>query len=166
MFLKRFGIVLFLCVLLVFPVFASTVSFLVVETGIPHSANAGDFAFLWEGGLMGAFFDAGHIVSNSPVLRIENPPPAVFQGPEIPREALVDFSDALEGGADYFVIAMIEFISGNGRVIPMEISVRIFNTVTQAIIYEDKFQAGSGTNPRDEFMNAQDAGKIIAAQIR
>ena len=142
------------------------VSFLVVETGIPHTANAGDYAFLWEGGLMGAFFDAGHIVSNSPVLRLENPPIASIQRGEIPREALIDFDEALEGGADFFVIAMIEFISLEGRVIPRDVFVQIFNTSTRSLIFVEKFPAGSGASPRDEFLNAQDAGKIIAAQLR
>ena len=165
MFLRRIGFILILLGIVIFPVSASMVSFLIVETGIPHSANAGEYAFYWEGGLMGAFFDAGHIVSNSPVMRIESLPSQALQRGEIPQEALFDFYEAQEGGADFFVLAMIEFVSQNGRVIPREISVKIFNTVTQLMVYEEKFPAGSGSNSMDVYSNAQDAGKRIVAQL-
>ena len=166
MFSKRIIITILLAGLLVFPLSASMVSFLVIEAGLPHNANAGEYAYLWEGGLMGAFFDAGHVVSNSPVMRLENPPASVLQRGDLPREAQVDFTEAQEGGADFFILAVLEFNSRDGEVRPREVTVRIFNTTTRAIIYEQKFPAGTGNNLQDEFLRAQDTGKIIAAQIR
>ena len=166
MFSKRCGILILLMGLLVFPLSASMVSFLVIETGIPHNANAGEYAYLWEGGLMGAFFDAGHIVSNSPVMRLENVPVAELQRGGLPRAAIEDFNEALEGGADFFILALLEFNTHDGQVRPREVSIRIYNTHTRAMVYEDFFPAGNGTNLRDVFLTAQDTGKVIAAQIR
>ena len=165
MFSKRIGIALFLWGLLIFPLSASMVCFLVIEAGIPASANAGEYAYHWEGGLMGAFFDAGHIVSNSPVMRLENLPLAELERGELPREILADYNDALEGGAEFFILAILEFNSDGGQIRPGEISIRVFNTGTRALIYEEKIPVRDTNNPRDELMNAQDAGRVIAAQI-
>ncbi|MCL2478574.1 MAG: hypothetical protein FWF22_03670 [Treponema sp.] len=115
MFCKRLGLALLIGGLAIAPVSASMVSFLIIEEGLQPGSDSGNYSTLWEGGLMGAFFDAGHIVSNSPVLRVEKMTPAdPSAAPSalpsaIPAEAAADFAEANTGGADYFILAVLEY---------------------------------------------------------
>lgn len=161
MFLKRLGITALLWAFLVLPLSASMVSFLVIETGLLPDADAEEYSSLWEGGLMGSFFDAGHIVSNSPLLRLDKAPAAEF-----PQEAQSDFQEASEGGADYFVMALLEYSTQEGKAKPREISVRIFTIAPQKMIYEQHFALNAGSDLREEKNKIQETAGIIAAQIR
>ena len=165
MFYKRFGIVVLLSLFMVFPLSASMVSFLLIETGLKTGSNSGEYTNVWEDGLMSAFFDAGHIVSNSPVMRLENVTASDLEGNILPAQAQEDFSDAARGGADFFIMAILEYNSQGGRYKPQMISIRIFSTVSRGLIYEHRFPAGTGANLRDEYNKAQETARIIAAQI-
>ena len=161
MFLKRLGILAVLWGLLVFPLSAHMVSFLVIETGLLPDTEVDEYSTLWEDGLMRGFFDTGHIVTNSPVLRLEKTPLG-----EIPAEAQADFAEASEGGADYFVLALLDYFTQDGKSKPRQITVRVFATASRKMIYEHKFPAGNGTDLKDEYARAQDASRIVAAQVR
>jgi hypothetical protein len=157
--MKRLGIMVLFWIFLALPLSASMVSFLVVEEGVRPGVQVGDYSSAWEDGLMGAFFDAGHIVSNSPVLRIEKLSNAVF-----PPELDVDYREAYEGGADYFLLAVLEYRPQDSK--PYSICIKIFSTVSQRLIYEQSFPAGTGANPRDEYTKAQETAKIVASQLQ
>ena len=165
MFCKRLGIAAVFCLLLAFPLSASMVSFVVVESGLNPNAAGNEYSTVWESGLMGAFFDAGHIVSNSPVLRLEKPSASGFSGNEIPGEVQRDFLSAQQGGADYFILVILDFTVQNGRTRPQVISIRIFSTSTRELIYDHIFPAGTGVNLQDEAVKARDTARIIAAQM-
>jgi len=166
MFFKRLGFMAVLLGLLVLPLSASMVSFMVVETGQNPDAINSEYSMLWEDGLMGAFFDAGHIVSNSPILRLNKPTASDFLVEELPGEARRDFVEASEGGADYFILAVLEFTTQNGRTRPQLINIRIFTINGCELVYENLFPAGTGVNLQDEAEKARDAARIIAAQIK
>ena len=100
----RFAVLLAVFLLFTFPVSASMVSFLMVETGIGEETSAGQYSSLWEGGLMDVFFDAGHIVTNSPVTRMEKIP-----SEEISGRMEVEFYEALYSGADFFIVGFLEY---------------------------------------------------------
>jgi hypothetical protein len=157
--MKRLGIIVIFYIFLALPLSASMVSFLVVEEGVRPGVQAGDYSSAWEDGLMGAFFDAGHIVSNSPVLRIEKLSDAV-----LPQEVNVDYSEAYEGGADYFLLAVLEYRPQDSK--PYAVCIKIFSTLSQRLIYEQRFPAGTGANPRDEYSKALETAKIVASQIQ
>jgi hypothetical protein len=157
--MKRLGIIVIFWIFLALPLSASMVSFLVVEEGVRPGNQSGDYSSAWEDGLMGAFFDLGHIVSNSPVLRIDK-----LTDAEFPPELNVDYWDALEGGADYFLIAVLEYRPQDNR--PSSVCIKVFSTLSQRLIFEQRFSAGTGANPRDEFSRAQEAARIVASQLR
>jgi len=136
------------------------VSFLVVEAGLLPGSEAAEYSNVWEGGLMGAFFDAGHIVSNSPVMRIEK-----LSASTLPAEVKRDYADAYTGGADYFILAVLEFKLQDRRAKPYEIHIRIFTTNTEQLIYENRFPAGNGINLQDEYLKAQETARTVAAQL-
>ncbi|MDR2143582.1 MAG: hypothetical protein LBP29_04345 [Treponema sp.] len=83
---------------------AATVSFLVVETGLAEESARPQSSLLWENGLMDVFFDAGHIVSNAPIMRIPEK-----TAEKLPDPARIEFDQARNGGADYFIMILLEY---------------------------------------------------------
>jgi hypothetical protein len=158
--IKRWSLVLFLTALFVFPASAATISFLIVETGITED-KAVESSGLWESGLMDVFFDAGHIVSNAPILRLSQGPEKVF-----PDEARGSFDEALEGGADFFVLALLEFQDPADNPKPRRISLRLFRTNPYQFMYEERLNGGSQAVPGEEFAAAKNAARAIVPHLR
>jgi hypothetical protein len=144
-----------------FPVSASMVSFLVVETGIENEIDAGEYSTLWEDGLMGAFFDAGHIVSNGAVIRL-----AKFPQKEFPDEIRSDYEEASAAGAESLVLVIVEYKVENKKVKPASVLVRIFSTSNQELRYQEKFPAGNGATLEEEYKSAKQVGKAVARHLK
>ena len=158
---KRLGILILFMGFSVLHLHAAMVTFLVIEEGLRPGAEADNYSSVWEGGLMSAFFDAGHIVSNSPVLRVET-----LSAAELPAEAGKDFRDAADGGADYFILAVLNFNTQERKNRPNSVIIKIFTTKTRQLIYERKYPAGTGINLQEEYIKAEEIAKTVAAQIR
>jgi hypothetical protein len=159
--LKRLSVLVLLLGLAGFPLHASMISFLVVETGLVEGNNAGEYSTLWEDSLMSAFFDAGHIVSNGSILRLEKSPSKVF-----PDEVEDDYYEAAAGGADYFVLALLEYKNQNGKYTPSGISVRIFTVESTELVYQQNFPAGTGASLREESTKAREAARAIIPHLK
>jgi hypothetical protein len=154
---KRLVSMAVLLLLLVFPASASTVSFLVVETGLGEKTIT-QYGSLWEAGLMEVFFDAGHIVTNSPIARIEKRPAEDLSGP-MER----DFNEARVGGADYFILGFLEYKDSS---VPNAMIVKIYSTNNEKLIFERSFPAGIGRNLGEEYQIAKSAGQIVVSNIK
>jgi len=148
-----------LLLLLVFPASASMVSFLVVETGLSEETVT-QYGTVWEGGLMDVFFEAGHIVTNSPIARMEKKP-----GEDLSGYIQVDFYEATRSGADYFILGFLEFQSKDAR-IPSAMVIKIYSTNTEKLVFERSFSAGTGKNLNDEYQIAKGAGQVIVSNIK
>jgi hypothetical protein len=148
-----------LLMLMALPASASMVSILLVETGLGESAPNTQYASLWEGGLMEAFFNAGHIVTNSPVARMA-------QKPDLDLSGFIefDFVDAVEGGADFFILAFLQFKNSARAASPELLCVKIYSTGTRELVYQETFSAGRA-NLTDEYRHAQDVGRILLSHI-
>jgi hypothetical protein len=122
------------------PLSAATVNFLVVETGSPRPDSPGEGALpfessaLWEACLLDVFFEAGHIVSNSPILRLAGLRAADFPGKnspggEFPREVRPELEEAALGGADYLVLVFLSYPPGAGdtKKRPEEVDMKIYS---------------------------------------
>ena len=131
---KRLGIVAALLILLSFPAFASLVSFMVVETGLGENISSTQHGSVWEGGLMDAFFDAGFIVTNSPVTRIESRPAIDLSG-----FILSDFEDAAIGGAEFFILAFLDCQTEGGIMVPINVTLKLYSIISRQQIYEQNF---------------------------
>jgi hypothetical protein len=158
---KRLGSMAALLMLLAFPASASMVSFLMVETGINEEVSSGQYTSLWEGGLMAAFFDAGHIVTNGPVARMEKKPSRDLTG-----TVEVDFNEAVKGGAEYFILGFIEYQVRSGKPVPVGIALKLYQTDSKKLVFEQSFPAGSGKNLDEEYLFAQNAGKVIISHLK
>ena len=143
---------------LAFPVSASMVSFLLVETGINVSGSSGRYSNVWEGALMEAFFEAGFIVTNSPIAQMEKKPDRDLSG--IVEE---DFNDAILGGADYYILGFLEYQSQG--TVPTGITLKLYNSNSRELIHEERFPAGTGRNLDEEGRLAQNAGRAIISRL-
>jgi len=136
------------------PLGAATVSVLVMEAGETRENQGGQYPILWENGLLEAFFDSGHIVTNSPKLQIDGKPAGDF-----PPEAENDFNNAKEGGMDYFLIALIDYST------PL-VFLRLFDIRSTKMVLEQKHAVTTFRNHKDETDKIKTAARVMAAQIR
>ena len=157
---KRIAVMAALLLLLSFPASASLVSFLLIETGLSEGAPSTQYASLWESGLMAVFFDAGHIVTNSPIARMEKKPASDFSG-----FIETDFREATEGGAEYFVLGYLEFQNLGSGVSLSGITIKLYSVDWQELIFERHFTAGR-VNLNEEYQSALNAGRIVISHIR
>jgi hypothetical protein len=141
-----FGGVIFCVLAISLP--ADMVSFLVIETGLPESSGSSSWSGLWESGLLDVFFEAGHIVSNAPIKRLEQDP----QKP-LPGEVQAEFDEAEAGGADYFVLALLDYPPPAGKEIPRPRNavLRLFRIRPCRLLYEQRCAAGTALNLKDEW---------------
>ena len=156
---KTLGTMAVLLVFLAFPASASMITFLFVETGINNEDVSTQHGTLWEGGLMEVFFNAGHIVTNYPITRMEKKPAQDLSG-----VIRADFNEAAEGGSEYFILGFLEY--KNQESIPSRITLKLYKTRQQELIFEQSFPAGTGSSMNEEYQFAQNAGRIIISNIK
>jgi hypothetical protein len=144
----------FLFAALALPLSAANVNVVVVETGVSGAENttAGVFeaSSLWENSFLDVFFEAGHIVSNSPVLHLGHLGAKDFPGKEtankeFPPELSIELEDARTGGADFFIIALLAYPPGNvdRRAKPEQVSLRVYTTRPYGFVYEGNSSLGA-----------------------
>ena len=143
---KCLAIMAFLSVFFVPGIKAANVSFLVVETGLSFEAGANQHSGLWEDGLLDVFFDAGHIVSNAPILRIEAKPAWGF-----PEEAEGDLNEAIEGGADFFILAFLDYTVGANA--PQNIFLQLYRIDPYKKIFEQQYTGKTFKSNKEEYDN-------------
>jgi len=132
---------IFICFLFIsFSLYAANVSVIVIETGIPKENPVNRFSQIWENGLMEMYFESGHIVTNSPILRLNEKPEDKF-----PEDALRSYEEAKETGMDFFVAAIIEYS------VPFKVSLRLFSTKSTEMIYETSFTDIPALSERDRY---------------
>jgi hypothetical protein len=132
----------FFGIFLAFSAEASMISFCVIETGLPPDGERNRHSVLWENALMDVFFDAGYIVSNYPMLRLESKPED-----SIIEACGFDVDEAREAGIDYVLIALLDYDTALQP--PGEISFFLFKVVQHEIIYEKRVPGKSYRSDRE-----------------
>jgi hypothetical protein len=159
---------------------AATVSFLVVETGIPEQSERPQSSLLWENGLFDVFFDAGHIVSNAPIMRIPEKTTEKLPGP-----VRGELDQARNGGAEYFIVVLLEYPAfaaggipdsaepspsgtdetGGSPVFggkPEKVYMRIFSVSNGTLVYEIALAGNTRLDANEEFLEVKkNAAKLI-----
>jgi len=138
----------------VFGVEASMISFSVIETGLPPEAGRNQYSVRWENTLLDVFFDAGHIVSNAPIVRLDTKPSG-----DIMQASAFDIEEAISGGVDFVIFAQLDFSSGAPA--PGEISFFIYRITGREKIFEKRI---AGKNYRSTVDEVDDL-KIIAWEL-
>ncbi len=127
--LKRIVFIVIIGILFTFSVSAATVSFYVVEAGINEEADK-RVSELWETAFMDVFFDAGYIISNAPIMRLDKSPSNILQ--------IVDFKEASVCGIDYMLIVLLDFKVGLPS--PEEVSFYIYKVNKKEKVLERKIR--------------------------
>jgi len=140
--MKRGVIAAFFGIFLAFSVEASVISFYVIETGLPLDGERNRHSLLWENAFMDVFFDAGFIVSNYPMLRLDSKPEK-----SIIEASGFDIDEAKDGGIDYILIARLDYDSVLQP--PGEISFFLFKVIQHEIIYEKRIPGRSYKSDRE-----------------
>ena len=142
---RKLIISVFLSLLFAMPVGAANVSVMVMETGLPKDGSSSQYSIMWENGIMEVLFESGHIVSNSPIMRLTQKPRDGF-----PDEAEMDFEGAKESGMDYFIVIIIDYPS------PYKVSVRLFSAKSTEMIQEKTYtdNPAQTTNDRNKSIKA------------
>ena len=161
MIIKRLLPVLLFFFFVLLPINAFTVSFLVIETGLSLDSPSNQYSGLWESGLLDVFFESGHIVSNAAMMRLEYKPEGEF-----PEEAQKDMDEALEGGVDFFIIAVLEFQNhGATDLRPQSISLRMFRTSPLTMIYEGQYTGTQSRTLGEEYDNLRQAVRGLVPRL-
>jgi hypothetical protein len=158
---KRLWLVFPLWIFLVSPLSAATISFLVIETGLREEPGNTGYSALWENSLLDVFFEAGHIVSNAPVMRLNRLPAEDF-----PREALADLSEATEGGAEFFILAQLDYRPSPTEAAPRNIALRIYRTRPYGLVYEERLEDLDPSAARDESARAKQLVRRLIPYIK
>ncbi|WP_010255437.1 hypothetical protein [Treponema primitia] len=167
MFVKNISIITFLAVVLAVSAQGATVSFMVIETGLREETPTIESSRLWEDALLGVFFDTGHIVSNTPILRVSQKPQK-----NLPDEAKASLGEALDGGADFFILAVLDYENqpkiGMELPKPRSISIRLFKTEPYRFLFSQEYTPAAEvhTTDRDDMANAMSAARVIAAHLK
>ena len=138
-------------VLFAFTAEAATVSLLVIETGVSYEQGVKQQSWVWENVLLDTCFDAGHVVVNSPLMRFQSKTHGEF-----PEEAEEELHAARDWGADFFIVALLDYESGAQA--PREIALKLFRVSPYQKIYEQHFSGKRYSTAKEESDNL----KIIA----
>jgi len=155
---KKITLFLFLGVFFVFNAQAYMVSFFIIESGLPLEGAKNQYSQLWENTFFDVFFDAGYIVCNSPMLRIEKKPKM-----SIEKFVKNEVDDAREGGADYFLVVQIDF--SGGSLTPREISLVLFNVTPFRLIKERKVTGKTYKSEKEEIDDLKNIVRGIVPRI-
>jgi len=134
---------------------AAMVSIYVIETGVPEDGRENLNSVNWENAFLDVFFDAGHIVSNSPILRLEKKP----QG-DILRE--VDMRPLRNGGIEFLIIAQLDYST---EFTPSELSFWVYRVNTRELITEKKVQGRQISSQREGYEYMKSIARGLIASI-
>jgi hypothetical protein len=151
--LKRIAFVFFVF-FTVYGVEASMLTFIVVETGLPQEGERNQHSLYLENALLDVFFDAGHIVSNFPILRYETKP----SGDILQSTAYAMEENALDAGVDYIVLAQLDY---SGSQAPGDISFLIYRIRGRVKVLERQIRGKIYRTAREEI----DDLKIIVREL-
>jgi hypothetical protein len=162
---RQLAFILFFAAALALPLGAATVSFLVIETGLPLNGEIAASSKVWENGLLDAFFDGGHIVSNAGMLRMDDAGGSQKAGEDFPPLASGDLEEARLGGADFFVVAFLAY-SGDDSEQPKEVTLKLYD-MRGVLVYRFSSAGRSFANFHDEFIDAKRiASKLIPQLVK
>ena len=135
---------------------AATVSVVVVEMGLPLENGCTPSASIWENGIMDTFFEAGHIVFNAPCNQITS------ASGVLPSDVKEDFEEARNGGADFFVLVILNHPEDKPDNFK-EVIIRAFRVSSGELLHETSISGRIWGSNDEEFLAAkQNAGNILS----
>jgi len=162
--MKKYYLALILCLVGFMSLGAATVSVLVVEAGLPPGNGCTPSAEIWESGMMDAFFEAGHIVSNAPCHQI-----AVSinkASGSLTSDIGQDLDQARLGGVDFFVLILLNYRDESTE-LPKDVFIQVFRVSSGDLLYETSLNARVWGSSDEEFLDAKrNAGKVVPQLVK
>ncbi|MDR2393142.1 MAG: hypothetical protein LBD93_03150 [Treponema sp.] len=161
-FVKSLSMILCLHGCFLVPLSGATITFLVIETGLPVNRPVQEFSRLWESTLMDVFFDAGHIVSNAPIMQLKAISKGVF-----PDEAQGELKVAIAGGSDFFILALLEYqdMTEGAPQRPQLISLKLFSTKPYRCVVEQQYQKAISISGAEELREVKKAARTFLVHL-
>jgi hypothetical protein len=137
---------------------------MIVETGVGENAPRLDASSLWEGGLMGVCFDTGHIVTNAPILRLERNQVRTY-----PDEGLLDLGEALEGGVEYYILAVLDYElrpqDDPSAYLPHSVALRFAQLSPHRVLFEVQYTGNPRASLAEALQQAKDAARVLLSHF-
>ncbi|MDR0723553.1 MAG: hypothetical protein LBF75_12335 [Treponema sp.] len=111
---------------------------------------------------MDVFFDAGHIVSNAPIMQLQ-----VTSAGAFPEEAQGALKEAIAGGSDFFILALLEYqgMTQGSPQRPQSISLKLFSTKPYRCVVEQQYPKTISLSPAEELREVQKAARTLLAHL-
>jgi hypothetical protein len=109
---------------------------------------------------MDVFFEAGHIVSNAPIMHIVERPESSF-----PEENSAAIQQAYAGGAEYLVIAILDYEGVTKPARPRVVSLRLFHLYPYKLLFEEIYSNSGQTPMSEEISHAKRTAQMIIPHI-
>jgi len=151
---KRIILALITGLFINFSVSATMISFYIIETGLNEESKIGQ-SELWEGAFMDVFFDAGYIVSNAPVLRLDKKPSDI--------DRFIDLEEAETCGINFVLVAQLDY--ADGYMMPGEISVSVYNVMTKQKLMERKMAGRQYNTMTAQYDNMKSIARAFVPYI-
>jgi hypothetical protein len=155
---KKIAFVLCLGAFFTFNAPAYMVSFFILETGLPLEGAKTPYSKLWENTFFDVFFDAGYIVCNSPMMRMESKPKMSLE-----KFVKDEVDEARDGGVDYFLVAQLDY--SGGSLTPSEVSLVLFNVTPFRLIKEQKVMQRKYRSEKEEIDDLKNIVRGIVPKI-
>jgi hypothetical protein len=88
-----------------------------------------------------------------------------LQEKEIPDEVRGNLEDAVQGGADFFVLALLDYqgaaADNSPKIRPQGVSLRLFSTNPYKFLYEQSYSALTQSPGNDELADAKRIVRMI-----
>jgi len=138
---KRTVIAAIFCLFLCVNAGAYMVSFYIIETGVSENGSENQHSVYWENAFLDVFFDAGHVVSNAPILQLENKPSG-----DILRQ--VNMQEVKNAGIDFLIIAQLDY---NADASPSEMSFFVYRINPKEKVFERQVERRPARLAREEY---------------
>jgi len=125
---------------LTFSAEAAMVSFCVIETGLPENGRDNQQSVLWENAFLDVFFDAGHIIVDAPMLRMQKKP----EGSILQH---IDMQVMRRTGVEFIIVAQLDF---NDTSSPEEITFFIYKVTPGEMIVKKQIEGRQARPAREE----------------
>lgn len=141
---------------------AATLSIQMYETGVPENAPKIEATSAWEAGLLDAFFEAGHIVSNAETKRLEK------KG--LPSTS-VGLAEAREGGAEFIIALSLDYGPGplsneRTRKSPKSIAYRLSDRAGDILFQAEIKEAAPTNSGAEDASIAQSIARALIVQMK
>jgi hypothetical protein len=143
----------------IFPLSGATLTVLVIETGVREPRPVHEFSGLWENTLMDVFFDAGHIVSNAPIMQLNTKPEGEF-----PDAAQGAFKEAIAGGSDFLILALVDY-QGTAEASPPLSTLKVFRLSPYRCVVEQQYLKTLSRFPAEEVLELKKAARTLLAHL-